>query len=105
MNILVCVKRVPDPAENEIEINSDGSDIEREDLVYSVNEWDNYAVEEAIQIREQHGGSVTVVSVGEEESEEVLRREMAMGADQGILVSDNAFEGSDGRGIASILKA
>jgi electron transfer flavoprotein beta subunit len=50
MEILVCVKRVPDTAENEIEVNSDGSDIERDDLVYSVNEWDNYAVEEAIQI-------------------------------------------------------
>ena len=48
MEILVCVKRVPDTAENEIEVNSDGSDIERDDLVYSVNEWDNYAVEEAI---------------------------------------------------------
>ena len=46
MEILVCVKRVPDTAENEIEVNSDGSDIERDDLVYSVNEWDNYAVEE-----------------------------------------------------------
>jgi hypothetical protein len=50
MEILVCVKRVPDTAENEIEVNGDGSDIERDDLVYSVNEWDNYAVEEAIQI-------------------------------------------------------
>jgi len=58
MEILVCVKRVPDPAENEIEINSDGTDIERDDLVYSVNEWDNYAVEEAIQIRDKVGGSV-----------------------------------------------
>ena len=104
MNILVCVKRVPDPAENEIEINKDGSDIEREDLVYSVNEWDNYAVEEAIQIRDQHGGSVTVVSVGDEDSEEILRREMAMGADQGILVSDDAFQGSDGLGLATILR-
>jgi electron transfer flavoprotein beta subunit len=50
MEILVCVKRVPDTAENEIEINGDGTDIEQDDLVYSVNEWDNYAVEEAIQI-------------------------------------------------------
>ncbi len=105
MEILVCVKRVPDTAENEIEVNSDGTDIERDDLVYSVNEWDNYAVEEALQIREKVGGSVTVVSVGDEESEEVLRREMAMGADNGILLSDAAFDGSDGRGVAAILKA
>ncbi len=105
MDILVCVKRVPDTAENEIQIKSDGTDIERDDLVYSVNEWDNYAVEEAIQIRDKVGGTVTVVTVGDEASEEVLRREMAMGADTGILDSDDGFEGSDGCGIASILKA
>ncbi len=105
MEILVCVKRVPDTAENEIEVNRDGTDIERDDLVYSVNEWDNYAVEEAIQIRDKVGGTVTVISVGDENAEEVIRREMAMGADKGIVLSDDAFEGSDGRGIASILKA
>jgi electron transfer flavoprotein beta subunit len=105
MEILVCIKRVPDPSENEIEVNRNGTDIERDDLVYSVNEWDNYAVEEAIQIRDRVGGSVTVVSVGDEEAEEVVRREMAMGADKGILVSDDAFEDSDGRGIAAILTA
>lgn len=105
MEILVCVKRVPDTAENEIEVNGSGSDIQRDDLVYSVNEWDNYAVEEAIQIRDNVGGSVTVVTVGDEEDEEVLRREMAMGADNGLLLSDAAFEGSDGKGLATILKA
>ncbi len=104
MDILVCVKRVPDTAENEISVNGSGTDIERDDLVYSVNEWDNYAVEEAIQIRDKVGGSVTVISVGDSESEEVLRREMAMGADKGILISDGAFEGSDGKGLAVILK-
>lgn len=105
MEILVCVKRVPDTAENEIEVNSDGSDIERDDLVYSVNEWDNYAVEEAIQIVDNVGGAVTIVSLGGEESEEVVRREMAMGANNGILASDDAFERSDGKGVATILKA
>ena len=74
MEILVCVKRVPDTSENEIEVNAEGSDIERDDLVYSVNEWDNYAVEEAIQIVDKSGGSVTVMAIGDDESEEVLRR-------------------------------
>jgi electron transfer flavoprotein beta subunit len=105
MEILVCVKRVPDTAENEIEVNRDGADIERDDLVYSVNEWDNYAVEEAIQIVDNVGGAVTIVSLGDEESEEIVRREMAMGANNGILVSDDAFERSDGKGVATILKA
>lgn len=105
MEILVCVKRVPDTAENEIAVNRDGSDIARDDLVYSVNEWDNYAVEEAIQIRDKVGGSVTVLSVGDADAEEVLRREMAMGADSGILVSDDALKGSDGKGTATLIKA
>lgn len=105
MEILVCAKRVPDMAENEIQLNAGGTDIERDDLVYSVNEPDNYAVEEALQIVARTGGKVTVVTVGEEEDEEVLRREMAMGASQGVLLSGEEFRGSDGRGYAAILKA
>jgi len=105
MEILVCVKRVPDASENEIELNSAGNDIDRDDLVYSVNEWDNYAVEEAIQIVDKEGGSVTVITVGDEEAEEVLRRAMAMGANNGLLLGDDAFEDSDGKGIATALAA
>ena len=105
MNILVCVKRVPDTAENEIQIRSDGTDIERDDLVYSVNEWDNYAVEEAIRIKEKHGGSVTVTTIDGKAGDEVLRRELAMGADKAIHILDSAFEGSDGEGVARLLKA
>jgi len=105
VEILVCVRRVPDTSENEIELNSAGNDIERDDLVYSINEADNYAVEEALQIVARVGGSVTVATVGGEDDEEVLRREMAMGANHGVLVTDDAFSGSDGRGIATILAA
>jgi electron transfer flavoprotein beta subunit len=105
MEILVCVKRVPDTSENEIELNAAGTDIVRGDLVFSVNEPDNYAVEEALQIVAKVGGSVTVATVGSEDDEEILRREMAMGAKHGVLISDGAFEGSDGKGIATVLKA
>jgi electron transfer flavoprotein beta subunit len=105
VEILVCVRRVPDTSENEIQLNGAGNDIERDDLVYSVNEPDNYAVEEALQIAAKAGGNVTVVTVGSEDDEEVLRREMAMGANQGVLISDDAFNGSDGKGIATILGA
>lgn len=105
MDILVCAKRVPDTSENEIDLSAGGSDIERDDLVYSVNEPDNYAVEEALQIVDRVGGEVTVATVGDEEDEEILRREMAMGAKRGVLISDSAFQGSDGRGIAGILSA
>src|SRR5208337_1203590 len=103
MEILVCARRVPDTSENEIEINAAGNDIERDELVYSVNEADNYAVEEALQIRDRVGGNVTVVTIGEDDDEEILRRELAMGAIQAVLISDDAFGGSDGRGIATVL--
>ena len=105
MEILVCARRVPDTSENEIQLNSAGNDIERDDLVYSINEPDNYAVEEALQMVARSGGNVTVATVGGDEDEEILRREMAMGANQGVMLSDEAFSGSDGRGIATILKA
>lgn len=104
MDILVCVRRVADTSENEIKPNAEGNDIERDELVYSVNEADNYAIEEALQIRDLVGGTVTVVTVGSEDDEEVLRRELAMGANQAVLLSDEAFNGSDGRGLAAILK-
>lgn len=105
MEILVCVKRVPETSENKIELDSSGADIDRSDLVYAVNEWDNYAVEEAIQIVERVGGCVTVASVGDEDCEETLRRELAMGAGKALLLSDGAFEGLDGRGVATVLAA
>lgn len=105
MEILVCVKRVLDTSENEIELNREGSGIELEEAVYSINEPDNYAVEEALQIVARVGGKVTVVTVGGEDDEEVLRREMAMGAQQGVLLSDAAFSGSDAKGIATILES
>jgi len=105
MEILVCIKRVPDPAENEIRVAPDGSDIARDDLVYSVNEWDNYAVEEAVRLVEEQGGTVTVISVDDEQGEDTIYREMAMGAEEGRLLSDDAFAGSDGLGTARILAA
>jgi electron transfer flavoprotein beta subunit len=105
VEILVCARRVPDTSENEIALNANGSDIERDELVYSINEPDNYAVEEALQIVARVGGNVTVVTVGGEDDEEILRREMAMGANSGVLLIDSSFTESDGRGIATILKA
>jgi electron transfer flavoprotein beta subunit len=104
VEILVCARRVPDSSENEIQLNGAGNDIERDDLVYSINEPDNYAVEEALQIVARTSGKVTVATVGTDEDEEILRREMAMGANAGVLLSDDAFVGSDAKGIATVLK-
>jgi len=103
MEIIVCIKRVPETAEADIVIDKTGRDIEKGGLVFDINEWDNYAVEEAIILKEKHGGSVTVISMGPEGANETLRRALAMGADQAIRLTDPGFEGSDGYAIAKIL--
>ncbi len=103
MDVIVCVKQVPDTAEAELKISKDGKDIEREDLELVINEWDNYAVEEAVRIKEKHGGKITVITLGDEQSEDVLRRALAMGADEAIRIDSEGFEGSDPRGIALAL--
>jgi electron transfer flavoprotein beta subunit len=104
MEILVCVKKVPDTADAEVVLKPDGTGIREDDLASGINEWDNYAVEEAIRIKEAHGGRVTVVTVGSSDSEDVLRRCLAMGADEAIMVDGAPFEGSDPYGIARGLR-
>jgi electron transfer flavoprotein beta subunit len=85
MNILVFTKRVPATQEEELRIQADGKlDLSR--LPYKVNDWDNYSVEAAVKIVEERGGSVTAISMGEKESDEVLRRAIAMGAKDGFLL-------------------
>jgi electron transfer flavoprotein beta subunit len=103
MNIVVCVKRVPETAEADIVIDKTGKDIDKGGLVFDINEWDNYAVEEGVLLKEKYGGSVTVISMGPEEANETLRRAMAMGADDAIRLTDPAFSGSDGYAIAKVL--
>lgn len=105
MDILVLVKQVPETAEADLEVNGDGSDVEREDLVFTINEWDNYAVEEAVRLKEAHGGRVTVLTIGDEEAEDVLRRGLAMGCDEAVHLNDEAFTGSDPAGLARALAA
>jgi electron transfer flavoprotein beta subunit len=86
MNIVVCVKNVPFTQDVDLVLDSTKHDIRKDNLVYVINEWDNYAVEEAIRIKEQSGGTVTAVTLGKEEDEEVLRRSLAMGADAAIRI-------------------
>ena len=103
MDIIVCVKRVPDIAEAEVDIDSSGRGIQLGTLGYVINEWDNFAIEAAVSLVETHGGKVTVITVGGEDDEDVLRRALAMGADEALRLTDPAFEGSDSFGIARIL--
>lgn len=105
MDIVVCIKRVPETAEADLVIDKGKKGIDTDGLVFSINEWDNYAVEAAIQLKEAQGGTITVISAGPEESNEVLRRALAMGADEAIRLTDPAFEGSDAYAMAKILAA
>ena len=103
MNIIVCVKRVPETTEADIVIDKSGRDIDKSGLVFDLNEWDRYAVEEAILLKEKQGGNVTVLTVGEEKSYESLQKCLAMGADDAIRLTDPAFNGSDGYATAKVL--
>jgi electron transfer flavoprotein beta subunit len=85
VKIAVCVKRVPD-TETRIKIGADGKAIDETGVKFVLNPYDEYAVEEALQRKEQEGGEVTVVSVGTEAAQETIRTALAMGADRGILL-------------------
>jgi len=86
MNILVFTKRVPATQEEELRITSEGKRVDLSKIPFKVNDWDNYSVEEAVRIIEKSGGAVTAVSIGDTESDEVLRRAIAMGAKDGFLL-------------------
>ena len=103
MNIIVCVKHVPETAEAELKIDASGKNVERAGLVYDINEWDDYALEEAVRIREKQGGTVTAVTIGADDSDSTLRKCLARGADKAIRMTDPKFNGSDGYAIAKIL--
>ena len=105
MNIIVCIKRVPETAEAEVKIDGTGQDIVRDRLTFDINEADNYALEEALLMKEEHGGEVTLLSMGDEDCDDTLRMGLAKGADEAIRLDDPAFKGSDGFTIARILAA
>ena len=102
MDIVVCVKRVPMTQEVDLEIDASKKDIKRDMLAYVVNDWDNYAVEEAVALQEKFGGTVTAVTIGDEDDDEVLRRALAMGADKAIRIDPGKLD-LDGFVIAKIL--
>ncbi|MCP2519859.1 electron transfer flavoprotein subunit beta/FixA family protein [Candidatus Aminicenantes bacterium AC-335-A11] len=91
MNIIVFVKQVPD-TESKIRISSDRKSIIEEDLNFVLNPYDEFAVEEALRIKENKGGKVTVISVGPERAITALRKCLAMGADEAFLIKDEEKE-------------
>lgn len=92
MRILVCVKQVKNLGD-EVEFTADGTDVDPDYLDAALNEWDSYATEEAIRLREASGGEVVVVTCGSKESEAALRRCLAMGADRAVRIE--GVEGHD----------
>ena len=86
MNIVVPIKLVPDLVE-ELEINDDGNDVEREFLSYRINEFCDHAIEEALQLKEAHGGTVTVMALERDETDKVLYTALAKGVDKAVKVT------------------
>jgi electron transfer flavoprotein beta subunit len=107
MKIVVCVKYVPDTA-IKIKITPDEKGVELSDVAFIVNPYDEFAVEEALKIKEAHGGEVIVVSAGSEPATAGLRTCLAMGADSAVLVSDPVFDNTDsymiGKALASVCR-
>ncbi|UCF60232.1 MAG: electron transfer flavoprotein subunit beta/FixA family protein [Anaerolineaceae bacterium] len=102
MNIVVCVKQTPDTAA--IVTVEDGV-VSWGDAPVVLNPWDEYAVEEALRIKEAHGGEITAISLGPEDAKEALKQALAMGCDQAILISDPVFAGADTLVVSKILAA
>ena len=102
MNIVVCIKQVPEIALVRVD-SSEG--VILPDGPGAMNPFDEYAVEEGLRLKEKNGGTVTVVSCGEEASVACLRDALALGADRAIHLVDPAFTGSDGIALGAILAA
>ncbi|MGM0411525.1 MAG: electron transfer flavoprotein subunit beta, partial [Bacillota bacterium] len=92
-NIIVCVKQVPDT--NEVKIDEEKGTLIREGVPSIINPEDKIAIEEAVRLKEEFGGKVTVISMGPPQAKDALIEAYAMGADEAILLSDRAFAGSD----------
>ena len=102
MNIVVCIKQVPDSAAKVEVVNGL---VTWGDSPLVMNPWDEYAVEAALRLVEKHGGEVTVISVGEEGVKEALKMGLAMGCKSAILVSDPALKDADSQATARVLAA
>lgn len=101
MNIIVCIKQVPDTAE--VKINPETGTIIREGVPSIINPFDMHAIEAGLQLREKIGGKVTVLTMGPPQAESALRDAISVGADDALLLSDRAFAGSDTWATSSIL--
>ena len=102
MKIISCMRPVPDPA-SRLVVNEDKKWIKDQELTFVASEADNYALEEALRLKEKHSGEVVVLSMGGHHAARVLRSGLAMGADRAIHLSDDQFNGSDEFATARII--
>lgn len=93
MKIIVCVKQVPDA--KDVRLDPETNTLAREGVESIMNPYDQHALEEAVRLKENNGGEVTVITMGPPQAEEILRLAIGCGADHGVLVSDRAFAGAD----------
>ncbi|MDP1758818.1 MAG: electron transfer flavoprotein subunit beta, partial [Thermodesulfovibrionales bacterium] len=93
MNIVVCIKQVPDTAE--VRINPETNTLIRDGVPTIINPYDMHAIEAGLQIKEMTKGKVTVITMGPPQAESALREAISMGADDAVLLSDRAFAGAD----------
>lgn len=105
MKILVCIKQVPD-MESRFKVDASGTWYQQSDLAWRMNEYDEYAVEQAVQLKEQlDDADLTVLSIGPDRVKEAIKKALAMGCDRGVQVVDAAAHEKDPYQIASIIAA
>lgn len=93
MHIVVCIKQVPDSAQ--IRVHPVTNTIMRQGVPAIINPYDLFALEEALRLKDKHGGTVTVITMGPPQAEAALRKALSFGADDAILITDRAFAGAD----------
>jgi electron transfer flavoprotein beta subunit len=104
VNILVCVKQVP-AKDAPLAISADGNWIREADIGFEMNEPDSYALEEALRLKEKHGGEVVAISMGPDRVKQTIKEALAKGADRGIHVADDKFFALDPLGAARSMAA
>jgi len=104
LDVVVCLKQIPNP-DLQFQVASDGKDIRRETLNYKTNGADEYALEEAVRLKEKHGGKVTAITAGPKRTEQMLREAMAKGADAAARVAFDDPTAIDAFQVARILAA
>jgi len=106
MKMLVCIKQVPD-MESRFRVNSEGVWYDEQDLAFRMNEYDEYAVEQAIRVKEQLGGAadITILSIGPDRVVEAIKKGLAMGSDRGVHIKDEHLYQKDPWQVASVIAA